>query len=135
MWQWVRTKIEKKLNRWDNRYLSLVGRMEVCQKVLSSYNIYYSLVWMFSNYQILEIQKTIKNLLWSDGKGKKKMHSIKWEWCHKDKSLGGLGLKDLRIQGIALVAKWIFQALDRNEPWKVLVRNNILKAVPKKAKN
>lgn len=89
---------------------------------------------MFSNYQILEIQKTIRNFLWSDGKGKKKMHSVKWEWCHKDKSLGGLGLKNPRIQEIALSTKWIFQALDGNEPWKVLVRNNILKVVPKKAK-
>lgn len=107
MWQWVRTKIEKKLNRWDNKYLSLVGRMQVCQKILSSYNIYYSSVWMFSNYQILEIQKTIRNFLWSNGKGKNKMHFVKWEWCHKDKSLGGLGLKDLRLQGIALATKWI----------------------------
>lgn len=49
--------------------------------------------------------------------------------------MGGLGLKDLKLQGIALAAKWIFQALEGEEPWKVLVRNNIKIFVPRKAKS
>lgn len=50
---------------------------------------------MFNDYQVLEIQKAIRNYLWSDGKGNKKLHSVNWNWCHVDKLLGGLGLKDL----------------------------------------
>lgn len=48
-----------------------------------------------------------------------------------EKKAGGLGLKDLKVQGIALVAKWIFHALEGNEPWKVLIRNNITFGTPK----
>lgn len=72
MWIWVKEKIDKKLNKWDNRVLSLAGRIQVCQKIISSYSLYYSSVWMFSNYQIYEIQKSIKRFLWSDGKGKER---------------------------------------------------------------
>lgn len=135
MWSWVKDKIIKKLNKWHNRTLSLAGRIQVCQKILSFYNIYYSSAWMFSNYQILEIQKAIRSFLWSDGKGKKKMHDVKWEWCHVNKLLGGLGLKDLKLQGFALAAKWIFHSLDGNDPSKVLVRRNIERGLPKYAKS
>lgn len=135
MGSWVKDKITKKLDKWHNKSLSLVGRVQVCQKTLSSYNIYYSSAWMFSNYQILEIQKAIRNFLWSDGKGNIKMHAIKWDWCHSDKLLGGLGLKDLKLQGIALAAKWIFHSMDGNDPWKILVRNNIERGFPKNAKS
>ncbi|XP_059074592.1 uncharacterized protein LOC131064526 [Cryptomeria japonica] len=71
----------------------------------------------------------------SDGKGNKKHHVVKWAWCHADKILGGLGLKDLKFQGIALSAKWIFHSLEGNSPWKVLVRHNIERGFPKKAKS
>jgi hypothetical protein len=90
---------------------------------------------MFSNYQILEIQKAIRNFLWSDDRGNKKMHSVRWNWCHIDKKLGGLGLKDLKIQGITLAAKWKFHSLDGYEPWKVPVRNNIQHGFPRKSKS
>lgn len=63
MWTWDKGKIYKKLNKWDNRILSLAGRVQVCQKILSSYSIYYSSVWMFNNYQIYEIQKAIRHFL------------------------------------------------------------------------
>jgi hypothetical protein len=116
MWLWVKDKIIRKLNKWNNRFLSLVGRVQVFQKILSSYSIYYSSAWMFSNYQIMEIQKAIRHFLWSDGKGNKKAHSVKWGWCHLEKNLGGLGLKDLKLQGMALASKWIFQALEGDEP-------------------
>lgn len=135
MWLWVKEKIDKKLSKWNNRSLSLVGRVQVCQKNLSSYNIYYSSAWMFSNYQILEFQKVVRRFLWSNGKGNNKLHVVNWKWCHIEKSLGGLGLKDLRIQGIALAAKWIFHSLEGQEPWKVLIRHNIERVVPKNAKS
>jgi hypothetical protein len=134
MWRWVKDKILNKLNKWHNRSLSLAGRIQVCQKILSSYNIYYASAWMFNDYQVLEIQKAIRNYLWSDGKGNKKTHSVNWTWCHTDKLLGGLGLKDLKLSGIALASKWIFHALEGEEPWKVLIRNNIGRGYPKKAK-
>lgn len=67
-------------------------------------------------------------------RGKKK-HVVNWKWCSLDKKLGGLRLKDLRLQGISLVAKWIFHALDSQVPWKILIRNNIQRVVPKHAKS
>lgn len=135
MWSWIKNKIEGKLTKWNNHYLSLVGRVQVCQKILSSYSIYYASVWMFSNYQINDIHKIIRNFLWSDGKGNRKAHSVKWQWCCMEKAIGGLGLKDLKVEEVSLADKWIFHAMDGNEPWKILIRNNIRLGVPKAAKS
>jgi hypothetical protein len=53
------------------------------------------------------------------------MHSISWEWCTRIRAWGGLGLKDLKYQGVALAIKWIAKAGEGEEPWKVLIRNNL----------
>lgn len=50
------------------------------------------------------------------------------------KNKGGLGIKDLKAQGMALASKWIIQALSGEEQWKVLVRNDISRLGIKKGK-
>lgn len=50
------------------------------------------------------------------------------------KQMGRLSLKDLKFQGIILSRKWIIKAINGSEPWKVLIRANLHKVVPKKEK-
>ena len=105
------------------------------QKVLSSYTIYYASTWLLAKYQNTKIEKTLRHFLWLDGLGNKTRHSVKCEWCCYLKRLGGLGMRDIKKQGIALAAKWVLNSLNGNEPWKILVRNNISRAVIKKGKS
>ena len=81
------------------------------------------------------LERILRDFLWSDGKGSKKRHCVKWEWCCQVRRQGGLGLKDLKAQGMALASKWVLKALWANEPWKILIRNNLLKSVIRKGKN
>lgn len=68
----------------------------------------------------------IRAILWLEGRGKKMMHVVKWKWYGLSKDLGGLGIKDLRQQGIALEIKWIVKTLEGNEPWKILIRTKFM---------
>ena len=61
------------------------------------------------------IVKEILKLMQSNGSG-----------VQKEKH-GGLGLKDLRLQGIALAVKWLAKASVGKEPWKILIRHNLRK--------
>ena len=81
------------------------------------------------------LKRILQDFLWSNGKGSKKRHCVKWEWCCQVKTQGGLRLKDLKAQGMALASKWVLKALWGNEPWKVLIRNNLLKSISRKGKN
>ena len=44
-------------------------------------------------------------------------------------------MKDPKAQGMGLASKWVLKNLWGNEPWKVLIRNNILKSVIRKGKD
>ena len=111
MWEWMFNKINGKHMRWQTHSLSLVGRVQVVQKVLSSHHIFFASAWLFTKTRFGMLEKILKDFLWSDGLGSKKRHCVKWDWYYLPKQLGGLGIKDIKTQGIALVAKWILQRI------------------------
>lgn len=135
MRSWIYAKIENKHLKWQARVLSIAGRARVVQKVLSSYIIYYASSWLFAKYQTNTIEKNLRHFLWSDGHGNKKRHNVKWERCCYLEKLGGLGMRDIKNQGIALAGKWVLNSLEGSEPWKILVQNNISRAIIKKGKH
>ena len=55
-----------KLNKWDSNLLSFPGKLQVCQKILSSYPIYFSFAWLFNHCQFNQIQKFIRDFLWME---------------------------------------------------------------------
>lgn len=105
------------------------------QKVLSSHAIYYASTWLLCNYQVNKLERILRDFLWLDGQGNKKRHNASWDWCCTLKERGGLGLRDLKTHGIAIATKWIFKSIHGNEPWKVLIRNNIFLSKAKKGRN
>ena len=104
------------------------------QKVLATHHLYYASAWLFLSSQVNMIDKILRDFLWLDGKGNRKRHCVKWAWCCQEKMQGGLGLKDIKTQGYALASKWMVKALWGNEPWKILIRNNILRSIIRKGK-
>ena len=44
-------------------------------------------------------------------------------------------MKDIKAQGLVLASKWVLKALWGDEPWEILIRNNLLKSVIRKGKN
>ena len=116
MWDWAFERISRKLAKWNSNLLSLPSRFQVFHKILSSYPIYFSSMWLFNQVQINSIQKIIRNFYWSDGSGVKKIHIVSWDRCTKSRAWGGLGLKDLKFQGVALVVKLIAKARDGEDP-------------------
>ena len=57
--------------------------------------------------QVNMIDKILREFLWSDEKGNRKRHFVKWDWCFQQKKQGELGLKDIKTQGYALASKWM----------------------------
>ena len=95
-------------------------RVQVYQKNLPSYSIYFSFSWLFNVNQFDFLH--VRDFLWSNGKGTKRTHAVDGIGAPKAKTRG-LGLKDFRQQGIALAVKWIVKSVQDNEPWKVLIRH------------
>lgn len=62
-----------------------------------------------------EINKQLKIFLWGGYEEKTKISWVKWGEVYRDKSRGGLGLKDLQCYNLALVGKWVWRVLNCEE--------------------
>jgi hypothetical protein len=69
-----------------------------------------------------EVVKIQRKFLWSGLSNRSKISWVKWSNVCKPKSDGGLGVRDLRLTNISLLAKWRWKLLHPNpELWKDIV--------------
>lgn len=84
--------------------------------------------WIFSSSCISQVQRLIRNFLWSGGDGRPARAKVFWPVIT---SLGGLGIVDPACQSRALLDKFIVRGLmPREEPWKELLLHRIQPCTP-----
>ena len=86
---------------------------------------------MLSFYRIpVEKRKYFDKLrsgfLWSNKKEKKKYHLVNWKTVCLPKDQGGLGVLDLEVMNIALLAKWLWKLFNE----KRVVANYVNGKIP-----
>lgn len=130
LWNYVVHKVEKKLSYWTTKKLSLVGKFQICSKVLASTHVYYSSCWVPSKACYQKLNKLLRDFLWASDVQKRGFHRVAQDTYYLPQIAGGMGLFDYNFQGVALCAKWILRALEGNEVWKILVQYYISQGLP-----
>ncbi|WJX91754.1 hypothetical protein P8452_73481 [Trifolium repens] len=123
-WEPLISSLRKRLGNWNNKFVSLGGRIVLLNSVLNAIPIFYLsylkipvLVWK----QVRRIQR---EFLWGARNGNKKINWVKWEDVCKPKTLGGLGVRDIRAVNISLLTKWRRRLLfDDDSIWKGVIRS------------
>ena len=126
MWKWFLSRLKEKLFNWNNRFLSLAGKIQVANKIFIASHVYYLSCWMLSKRKYEELNRLIRKFLWSKWDGNDGFIGASWSHCIQTRHRGGLGIIDPKTQGVCLAAKWILRAAKGDEPWKILVRNCVL---------
>ncbi|GJS24837.1 hypothetical protein Tco_0453469 [Tanacetum coccineum] len=70
-------KLKISVNDWRNKFLSLVGRLQLIWSVLSSIHIYWASVFILLTRIVHELEQLMRGFLWFQGemkKGKAKLH-------------------------------------------------------------
>jgi hypothetical protein len=77
-WQWLTTKVEKKINTWCNRWISRGGHLVLVKVVLEAIPVFWmSMAWIPKG--VLEvIRKLCYRYIWSGDNGKKRV----FLWLH-----------------------------------------------------
>jgi hypothetical protein len=121
-WQPLVDVLKKRLGSWGNKYVSLGGRIVLINAVLSSIPIFY-LSYMKMPVKVWkEIVKLQRHFLWGGLSSKRKICWVKWVDICKPKSEGGLGIRDLRLVNLSLLAKWRWKLLmNGDEVWKRII--------------
>lgn len=118
-WKEVVEKVRRKLRRWDTRKLSMGGRITIVNSILSAMPLYNMSFLPMPKMVAKQIQSLQCNFLWGGNGESKKMAWIKWDDLCKNKKEGGLGIKNLQAFNKALLCKWIWRYLKKdNKLWK-----------------
>jgi hypothetical protein len=129
-WRDVEERFQKKQSSWKGKVLSVGGRMELINIVLSSLPMY---LMSFSGF----LRVCVKNwtiigqvCFWQSDEHKKKYRLAKWSILNKPSCVGGLGILDLDVQNICLLSKWLYKLLNENGVWQSMIKKKYLQNKP-----
>lgn len=95
-----------RLNAWGNKFISVGGRIVLLNAVINEIPIFYlsflkmpGIVWK----KLVRIQREI---LWRGVEVGRKINWVKWRTVCQLKGMGGLGVRDIRVVNLSLLAKW-----------------------------
>jgi hypothetical protein len=115
-------KLARKLPFWKARLLTREGRISYVQVVLSASAVYHLLALDLDPWVLQMIDRIRRGFIWAgrkDARGGSCL--VAWDRVCQPKSLGGLGLHNLRWLSAALRARWIwFQRTSDCKPWSGL---------------
>jgi hypothetical protein len=123
-WEPLLVSLRKRLGAWGNKYVSLGGRITLLNSVLNAIPIFY-LSYLKLPVQVWkQIRRMQREFLWGSRRGIKKVSWIKWDIVCLPKKKGGLGVRDIRVVNISLLAKWRWRLLfDDQTVWKEVLKN------------
>jgi hypothetical protein len=114
--------VRKRLGSWGNKYVSLGGRIVLINAVLNAIPIFYLSYLRMPKKVWKELVKIQRGFLWAGLSKTNKTCWVKWDVICRPKKEGGLGVRDLRLVNISLLAKWKWKLLSRDvELWKEVV--------------
>ncbi|GAU26540.1 hypothetical protein TSUD_361730 [Trifolium subterraneum] len=121
-WEPLLEHLRGRLCSWRNKHISLGGRIVIINAVLNAIPIFY-LSFMKMPVTVRKMVVRIqREFLWGGVRGGNKINWVKWSVVCKKKCNGGLGVRDVRIVDLSLLAKWRWRFLQPGRPlWKVVL--------------
>jgi len=115
-------KVAAKLPPWHGSLMNKSGRLVVVKSVATAVPIFMLMANNLPPWAIQEIDAICRKFLWAGGdqdvRGK---CAVAWPSACRPTELGGLGILDLKLAGIALQSRWLWlQLTDRDRAWSAL---------------
>jgi hypothetical protein len=118
-WDPLLDHLRKRLFSWRNKHISLGGRIVMINAVLNAIPIFYLSFLKIPIKVWKKIVRIQREFLWGGVKGGRKISWVKWSVVCREKCKGGLGVRDIRIVNLSLLAKWRWRLLLPGRPlWK-----------------
>ncbi|CAL1375754.1 unnamed protein product [Linum trigynum] len=123
IWNKVIDKVEGRLAGWMGKYLSFGGRVTLCVSVLAAQVNYLLSLFKAPAAVLDKLDRLLREFIWSGTGEVNKLHLVAWDRCKLPRSLGGLGIPDLRVRNQALLLKWCWRfAVERTSWWRELIK-------------
>jgi hypothetical protein len=115
--------VADRLPTWKGQLMRRSGRLILIKTTLQAIPIYVSISLQLPSWVHKALQKIFKAFLWTGTdmiSGDKCL--VAWSRVQRPMHMGGLGVLDLRLMGIALRVRWMWlQRIDSIRPWSVML--------------
>ena len=118
-WNPIIEKIKRKIHGWGSIWLNLAGKVVLIKAVLNSCLLYQSSLLLAPATVISQIEGLIRSFLWQNGNagGGKKFALVSWKIIKLHRPEGGLSIRDLRSQKLAMGAKLLWNLIAPKPSW------------------
>jgi hypothetical protein len=123
----IADKIKSKLASWKASLLSMAGRVQMVKSVINNMLLHTMAVYSWPISLLKEIERWIKNFIWSGDTDKRKLVTVAWKKVCSDFNEGGLGIKSLICLNEATSLKCCWDMIHSNEQWATLIRSRVLR--------
>jgi hypothetical protein len=122
-WLPMLEKLRNRLDSWGNKYVSLGGRIVLLNSVLNAIPIFFLSYLKMPAKVVKLVTRIQREFLWGGVRGGRKICWVKWRKICHPRGKGGLGVRDVRLANLSLLAKWKWRILQDDSPlWKVVLR-------------
>ncbi|GJV34238.1 RNA-directed DNA polymerase, eukaryota [Tanacetum coccineum] len=117
-WDETINKLKLRLSKWKLKTLSIGGRLTLLKSVLGSTPIYSMSLYKVPKFVLNVMESIRRNFFNGIQDGEKKISWIKWAKVLASKDHGGLGVSSFFALNRALLLKWVWRFLSRdNSLW------------------
>jgi hypothetical protein len=111
-WKIIEQRIEKKLSSWNDKHLSMGGRLILINFVLTSLVMFMLSFFEVPRGVLEKIDYYISSFYWQSDQHKKKYRLARWNIICQPKEQGGLGILNIDVQNKCLLSKWLFKLIN-----------------------
>lgn len=105
-WEIICKLIMDRISLWKHKWLSFVGKIQMVKFVLNAIPIYMMSVLKAPCHTLNQLKSTLRSFLCNDNVGgKEKIPLIAWDNVCLPKDIGGIGIRNLKLQNVGLGAK------------------------------
>nr|GFB59557.1 hypothetical protein [Tanacetum cinerariifolium] len=108
-------KVQNRVNDWNNKSLSIAGRLQLIQSILSSLHVYWASVFMPPSRVLLDIEQIMCGFLWSQDNMSRGKVKVAWDVVCLSKQEGGFGIRRLDHFNKALMVSHVWKLLSLKE--------------------
>ncbi|GAU27921.1 hypothetical protein TSUD_160160 [Trifolium subterraneum] len=123
----VADKIKLKLSAWKASLLSIAGRVQLVRSVIQSMLIYSITLYSWPVALLKDIEKCIRNFVWSGDIDKRKLVTISWQKICRPYSQGGLNIISLIKLNAATNLKLCWTLITSQDSWAKLLKDRVIR--------
>jgi len=120
-------KIITKMGTWKGKLLSIMGRVQLVNAIISSMLVFSFHVYKWPASLLSSLVKHIQNFIWSGDVSQRKICTVAWKDMCRPYKEGGLSVKDPGLVNKSSLLYLCWQLPTSNEQWARLCRVRFLK--------